>query len=47
MSCIKRFIENVMELWEEGMTVEEIAESLRVDLETIENVVDEYIGILE
>jgi orotate phosphoribosyltransferase-like protein len=42
MSYIKRFIENVMELYENGVPIAEIAEVLRLDRELVEGVVEQY-----
>jgi chromosome segregation and condensation protein ScpB len=42
MSYIKRFIEDVMVLYEEGVSIAEIAEVLRLDRDLVENVVEQY-----
>jgi len=42
MSAMKNLVVQIMGLWVEGMTVEEISERLQVDPETVDNVVDEY-----
>ena len=42
MSAMKNLVVQIMSLWAEGMTVEEISDRLRVDPETVDNVVDEY-----
>lgn len=47
MSAVKRLVEDIMELWEEGKTVAEIAESLRLDIEMVEYVVEEYSNFFE
>jgi uncharacterized protein (DUF433 family) len=42
MSGMKRMVEDIMELFEQGMTFAVIAERLRVDMEMVESVVEEY-----
>lgn len=42
MSMMKRLIENIMELYEQGIPIAEIAERLQADRETVEHVVEEY-----
>jgi uncharacterized protein (DUF433 family) len=42
MSAMKRMVEDIMELFEQGKTIAEIAERLRVDMEMVESVVEEY-----
>jgi orotate phosphoribosyltransferase-like protein len=47
MSAVKRLIEDIMELWESGKPVAEIAESLRIDMEMVQHVVEEYSDFFE
>jgi orotate phosphoribosyltransferase-like protein len=42
MSAMKRLIENILELYEEGVSVTMIAKSLGIDREMVESVVEEY-----
>ena len=42
MGAMKNLVVQIMGLWAEGMTVEEISERLQVDPETVDLVVDEY-----
>jgi orotate phosphoribosyltransferase-like protein len=42
MSAIKRTIDQILELYSDGVPTVEIAERLRVPLDTVENVVEEY-----
>lgn len=42
MSAVKRLIEGIMELWEEGKSISEIARELRLSTEEVEYVVEEY-----
>jgi orotate phosphoribosyltransferase-like protein len=42
MSAVKRMIENIMELYEEGVSIDEIAKRLRMDREIVEGVVEQY-----
>lgn len=42
MGAMKNLVVQIMELWEDGMTVEEISGCLRLDLEMVEKVVEEH-----
>ena len=42
MSYIKKFIDDVMEMYEEGIPMMEIAETLKVPLDYVEVVVEQY-----
>ena len=42
MSYMKRLIEDVMQLYEKGIPIAEIAERLRTDRETVEAIVEEH-----
>jgi NADH:ubiquinone oxidoreductase subunit E len=42
MSAIKRLIEDVMELYEEGSSIAEIAKVLRLDEDEVLDVVEAY-----
>lgn len=42
MSAVKRLVEDIMELFEQGMPIAVIAERLRLDIEMVEYVVEEY-----
>jgi orotate phosphoribosyltransferase-like protein len=42
MSAVKRLVEDIMELWESGKPIAEIAERLRLEVEMVEYVVEEY-----
>lgn len=42
MSAMKRLIEDIMELFEQGVPIAKIAESLRIDAEVVEGVVEQH-----
>jgi orotate phosphoribosyltransferase-like protein len=42
MSAMKRLIEDVLEMYENGLSVMEIAESMGVEMEVVESLVNEY-----
>jgi orotate phosphoribosyltransferase-like protein len=42
MSAIKRIIESVLELYSNGIPLAQIAERLRVPIDTVEKVVEEH-----
>jgi uncharacterized protein (DUF433 family) len=42
MSAMKRMVEDIVELWEQGLSVAKIAESLRIDADMVEGVVEQY-----
>ena len=42
MSKMKELVMDIMELWEEGLFVDEIAKRLQVDEDTVRGVVEEY-----
>jgi hypothetical protein len=39
---IKRFIEDVMVLYEQGIPIPKIADLLQIDRQLVENIVEEY-----
>lgn len=47
MSAMKRLVEDIMELWEEGLFVDEIAKRLQVDEELVRNAVEEHSNFFE
>jgi orotate phosphoribosyltransferase-like protein len=42
MSAMKRMVENIVELWWNGMDVENIAKTLCVSVDIVVSVVEEY-----
>jgi orotate phosphoribosyltransferase-like protein len=42
MSYVKRFIDDVMALYEQGVSIGEIAEVLRLERDLVEQVVEQY-----
>ena len=42
MSAVKRMIESVLEMYSEGVPMVVIAEKLRVPVDVVENILEEY-----